>query len=102
MNTAFIGLDYIFDIVHPDGKLARGAGHALEEDLVGRINRCLAISREKGWLVILVKVGFAPGYVNLPRNSPFFGTADTVGALEFGTKGTDFHPDIWRISPTSS
>ena len=94
MNTAFVGLDYIFDIVHPDGKLTKGAGHALEKDLIARINRALTIAHDKHWLVILVKVGFAPGYVNLPRNSPFFGTADKAGALELGTKGTGIHPEI--------
>ena len=64
MNTAFIGLDYIFDIVHPDGLLAKSDGHALDDELIGKINRTLGISHDKGWLVILVKVGFAPGYVN--------------------------------------
>ena len=94
MSTAFIGLDYIYDIVHPEGKIAKAAGHALDEDLLGRINHALTVAHQNGWLIILVKVGFAPGYVNLPKNSPFFGSADTIGALELGTKGTEFHPGI--------
>jgi len=94
MSTAFIGLDYIFDIVHPDGALARGAGHSLDEGMIERINQALAISHDKGWLTILVKVGFEPGYVNHPKESPFFGPAAEYGALALGTAGTDFHPGI--------
>jgi nicotinamidase-related amidase len=66
MNTAFIGLDYIFDIVHPEGTLAKGGGYALSDAQIGRVNEALAASHEKGWLNILVKVAFAPGYVNQP------------------------------------
>ncbi len=94
MNTAFIGLDYIFDIVHKDGKLARGAGHALDSAMIERVNQALAVSKSKGWLTVLVKVGFEPGYVNHPGDSPFFGPAAQYGALELGTPGTEFHPDI--------
>jgi biuret amidohydrolase len=94
MNTAFIGLDYIVDITHPDGKLAKGTGLVLDDARIGRVNEALAISRGKGWLTILVKVGFAPGYVNQPKGSPIFGNADKAGALALGTHGTAFHPDI--------
>jgi biuret amidohydrolase len=94
MKTAFIGLDYIFDIVHPDGKLSRSSGPALERSVLAKANRALHISHDKGWLTALVKVAFAPGYVNQPKNSPFFGGAQKAGALELGTKGTEFHPDL--------
>jgi nicotinamidase-related amidase len=94
MNTAFIGLDYIFDIVHPEGKITKGAGHALDDEMIERINQALVISRDKGWLTILVKVGFEPGYVNHPKDSPFLGPAARYGALELGTGGTAFHPSI--------
>lgn len=94
MNTAFIGLDYIFDIIHEEGKLARGSAHVLDEAQIGRVNQALAIARAKGWLTVLVKVGFAAGYVNQPKNSPIFGSAHTTGALALGTPGTDFHSGI--------
>jgi biuret amidohydrolase len=94
VNTAFIGLDYIFDISHPEGKLAKGTAHALDDAMIGRVNEALAISREKAWLTILVKVGLAPGYVNQPKGSPIFGAADKAGVLELGTKGTEFHPAL--------
>jgi nicotinamidase-related amidase len=94
MNTAFIGLDYIFDIVHSDGKLTGSAGHALDDVFVERINQALSTARNRGWLTVLVKVGFEPRYVNHPKDSPFLGAAAQYGALELGTAGTSFHPAI--------
>jgi nicotinamidase-related amidase len=94
MNTAFIGLDYIVDIAHAEGKLAKGTGLVLDDARIQRVNEALAISRGKGWLTILVKVGFASGYVNQPKGSPIFGGADKAGALALGTRGTAFHPGI--------
>ena len=58
MSTAFIGLDYIFDIVHPSGKMAASAAHVAERGVIAKANQALAIARNKGWLTILVKVGF--------------------------------------------
>jgi biuret amidohydrolase len=94
MKTAFIGMDYIFDIVHPDGKLSRNSSQVLKRSVIAKVNRALHISRDKGWVTALVKVGFAPGYVNQPKDSPFFGNANKAGTLELGTKGTEFHPDL--------
>jgi biuret amidohydrolase len=83
-KAAFIGLDYIVDIMHPDGKLARSAEQARQRDVITHANRAMATAREKGWLNILVKVGFAPGYSELPRHSPLFGKAADFGALALG------------------
>jgi nicotinamidase-related amidase len=94
MKTAFIGLDYIFDIVHPDGKLPRNLAQVQKRSVIAKANRGLHISRDKGWLTVLVKVGFAPGYVNQPKDSPFFGGANKIGALELGTRGTEFPADL--------
>lgn len=94
MHTAFIGLDYIVDIMHPNGKIARAASQASERDVVGKANRVLAIARERDWLRVLVKVGFALSYLDQPKASPMFGKAHEVGALALGAKGTEFHPQL--------
>jgi len=41
MNTAFIGLDYIFDIIHPDGKLWRFSRPGADRDVITKVNRTL-------------------------------------------------------------
>jgi nicotinamidase-related amidase len=93
-TTAFIGLDYIVDIVHPEGKIARTAGHAAERGVIEKANRALALAKGKEWLTILIKVGFAKGYVDQPKHSPFFGRAHELGALALDGPGTAFHPDL--------
>ena len=81
MNTALIGLDYIVDITHPSGRPARCAAHVAERDVIAKANRALAIAQQLQWLRILVKVGFEPGYADLPRQSPVFGRAEEYGAF---------------------
>jgi nicotinamidase-related amidase len=39
MKTAFIGMDYIFDIVHPDGKLSRNSSQVLKRSVIAKVNR---------------------------------------------------------------
>lgn len=70
MNTALIGLDYIVDIMHPDGRIARCAEQAALRGVVARFNRALAVAEQLGWLRIAVRVGFEPGYPDLPEHSP--------------------------------
>ncbi|RCS25529.1 cysteine hydrolase [Phyllobacterium salinisoli] len=94
MDTALVCLDYIIDIMHPDGKIARTAEQAAKRDIIAKANRALAIAGDKGWLRILVKVGFAPGYTDQPKHSPLFGRVDELGALALGSHGTEFHPDL--------
>jgi nicotinamidase-related amidase len=94
MNTAFIGLDYIIDIMHPEGKIARSAAHAAQRRVVEHANQALSFAQSKGWLRVLVKVGFEPGYADLPAHSPLFGRAKSLGALALNGRGTAFHPDL--------
>lgn len=94
MNTAFIGLDYIFDIMEEGGKIAHSAPHATERNCIENANKALKIARHKGWLTILVKVGFSRLYQEQPKHSPIFGKTHTSGILKLGTKGTEFHSKL--------
>ena len=94
MTTAFVGLDYINDIAHTDGRIARSSRHAAERHVIAAANRCLALARSREWLTVLVKVGFASTYVDQPKCSPLFGRVHELGALDLGDAGTDFHPDL--------
>ena len=73
--TAVPGLDCIFDITHPDGKITRPAKPTGERDVIAAANHALAVGRFKAWLTILVKLGFARGYVDQPKGSAVFGRA---------------------------
>ena len=87
-------IDYIIDIMHPDGKIARAAQHAAARGVISKANQALAIAGDKGWLRVLVKVGFAPGYADQPKHSPLFGRVNESEALKLGSRGTEFHPDL--------
>ncbi len=60
MNTALIGLDYIVDIMHPDGRIARCAEQAALRGVVARFNRALAVAEQRGWLRIAVRWASSP------------------------------------------
>lgn len=94
MKTAFIALDYIIDITHPEGKIARSAGQVSSRNVIAKANEALAFARSRDWLVVLVKVGFSPEYREQPKASPMFGRAHEFGALKLGERGTEFHPDL--------
>jgi len=94
MKTALIAIDFINDITHPKGKISHCAGHTSERGAIAKANRALAIGRQHGWLNILVKVGFDSSYLEQPKHSLLFGRAHEFGAIELGTEGTDFHPDL--------
>ncbi|MDF0605841.1 cysteine hydrolase [Neisseriaceae bacterium TC5R-5] len=94
MKTAFIGLDYIMDITHPSGKIAAAAKQVSERNIIAHANQVLAHARSQNWLIVQVKVGFGPGYQNHPARSPFFGPIRQLNALQLGSSGTDFHPDL--------
>lgn len=93
-DTALIGLDYIVDIMHPDGMIARAAQQAAERDIVGAFNTALGTAADNGWLTVLVTVGFHPGYPELSVTSPMFSAAGRLGALRLGGPGTSFHPEL--------
>ena len=71
MRTAFVGLDYIIDIMHPQGKIARAAEQAIERRIIEKANQVLRIATQKNWLKILVKVGFSPDYSDSTQTLPF-------------------------------
>jgi biuret amidohydrolase len=93
-KTAFIGLDYIIDIVDPSGKIAGSAAQVRERGIIAKANEALKIAREKDWLGVLVKVGFSVNYKDQPKHSPLFGRANEFGALPLGERGTEFHPGL--------
>lgn len=89
-STALLVIDFINDIAHPKGKIARSAERIAANRVVDRANQAIAHARKNHWLLIFVKVGFYPGYVECPKHSPLFGAAAQHGALLLGSWGTEF------------
>lgn len=93
-HSALIVIDLINDIVHPDGKIARAAGHVRERGIIAKVNALSERARAAGAMVAMVRVAFAPDYSNAPRQSPLFGRVAELGALRNGDWGTQFHADL--------
>ncbi|WP_108651190.1 isochorismatase family cysteine hydrolase [Dongshaea marina] len=94
MKKALLVIDFINDIVHPDGKISSCAAHTREQNAIAHANQALAYAREQGWLTILVKVGFESNYHAQPKDSPIFGKANQFRAVELGSFGTDFYETL--------
>jgi len=99
MKKALIMIDYINDIVHPDGKISGCAKMIQESNIIEKCNQVLKYVRKEEWLVIWVKVAFDSAYTEVGKNSPIFTNAKNKSALIKDTWGTDFiekldyHPD---------
>jgi len=93
MENALVLIDFINDIVAPEGKLA-GKGYAefaARHGTLKRVTELLEKTRERDCAVIHVRVGFSPDYREQPKGSPLFGHAGKMGALMLGSWGTEFH-----------
>lgn len=95
-KKAFVVMDFVNEIVHPDGKF-KGKGYA---DFVARhkvlenLRTAISKARSEGYLIVFVKVGFSKSYVEQPKNSVLFGKANDFKALTLDTWATEFHSDI--------
>ncbi len=92
MSTAIIAIDYINEIVHPDGKLA-GKGYAefvAEHGTIGKVRRLVEKAGEAELLTVAVRVAFSPDYADHPADSPLFAAARPNGALMAETWATEF------------
>jgi nicotinamidase-related amidase len=94
MKTALLVLDFINDIVHPDGKIAASAGFVKENNVMAHANDTIAFARKNNIPVVFVKVGFSSGYKECPLSSPIFSKAKQLQALQLNTWGTEFHDEI--------
>lgn len=93
MKTALLILDFINDIVHPDGKIAASAEFVKENNVMAHANNAIAFARKNGIPVVFIKVGFSSGYKECPESSPIFSRAKQQ-ALQLNTWGTEFHDEI--------
>lgn len=88
LSKALIMIDYINDIIHPQGKIASCAKMVEENGVIAKCNAMLDYARKNNWLIIWIIVGFSKGYPEIPKNSPLFSKAKEFGALQLGEWGT--------------
>jgi len=94
MRSALLVLDFINDIAHAKGKIARSAERIAAHRVIENANQVIAHARAQHWPIYFVKVGFHPGYIDCPKHSPMFSPAAQHGALLLGSWGTQFHEKL--------
>ncbi|WP_025821144.1 cysteine hydrolase family protein [Shewanella marina] len=94
MKKALIVIDFINDIVHPQGKIASCAQQVQDHDVISHANHAITWARANSILPIFIKVGFNPSYQDVPTQSPMFGAVSKHQALALNHWGTEFHQDL--------
>lgn len=98
VTSALLVIDFINDIVHPDGKIANTAEFVKQHQVIAKANEAIQFAREQNFLLLFVKVGFTVQYLECPKNSPIFGKAKQFQALQLHSWGTEFHHEL-AINP---
>ncbi|WP_394209103.1 cysteine hydrolase family protein [Enterovibrio calviensis] len=94
MLNALIVIDFINDIVHPQGKIPSCALQVSQKQVIENANVAIRWARAHHHLLVFIKVGFHPSYQDQPKRSPMFGKANEIGALKLDAWGTQFHDDL--------
>ena len=94
MKALLLTLDFINDITHPKGKIARYADRIERNQTIERANQAIAHVRQNNWPIAHVRVGFDATYAQCPKHSPMFGPAAEHRALQLDSWGTAFHDKL--------
>ena len=94
MSKLLLVIDFINDIVHPEGKRSSVAPYVTEHQVIQHANQAISFARSNDIDIVHVKVGFNSNYKECPTNSPLFSSAKKDDALLLGTWGTEFHKDL--------
>ena len=88
MKKLLLVIDFINDIVDPEGKICSVADYVYQHGVMASANRAIAKFRQDNAPIVHVKVGFSAHYDEAPKNSPMFGERlRALGALKLGSWG---------------
>jgi len=96
MNSIYLVLDMINDLVHEDGPNGKkGYGPILaRRNTIANTAEALRKARAAGIRIGYVRVGFSPDYRECPPTSKIFQGAKRAGLFRLGTWGTEIHPAL--------
>lgn len=96
MKKALLLIDFVNENVSKDGKMA-GKGYPAyceKYNVLGKAEKLLSAFRNKGYLVVHVRIGFSSDYKEQPISSPLFGAANKFGAFKIGAWGDEFYDTL--------
>ncbi len=97
MSDSLLLIDFVNDIVHPEGKIAAMGtpAHVVEQQAIANARRVLDSIRERQTKVVFVRVAFSEGHSELDGlDAPFYAAHRANGWLVRDTWGTEFHSDL--------
>jgi nicotinamidase-related amidase len=94
MKKAIITLDIINDLCSSKGKVARYPDRISENKVIAKINSITSWGRNKECLIIHVRLGFRPHYLDSSFISPIFGKAKANKALSIDEWGGQFCKEL--------
>lgn len=94
MKKAIITLDIINDICSSEGKIARYPDRISENKIIEKINSITSWGRNKECLIIHVRLGFRPHYLDSSSISPIFGKSKANKALLIDEWGGQFCKEL--------
>jgi len=94
--TAVLALDLQNEIVHPEGKIGRGAlaASVAERNLLARARRVMEAARRREKPVVHVRLGFRADHADALSVAPRVARLKEQGAAVLGTWGTDFPAEV--------
>lgn len=98
MKAAFITLDFINDLVHPDSQVSLVARQIADNEIISNTNEALNWAREHKMTIIHSRMGFSPGYPEGSHASQRFKSVMEHGAFLLNTWGTEFYSDL-QVNP---
>ncbi|MEM1312383.1 MAG: isochorismatase family cysteine hydrolase [Patescibacteria group bacterium] len=96
MNKALVLVDFINEIVHPEGKLAaKGYAEYIERHhTLDQVNSLIHSARDKSCRILRVNIQFDVNYSNRPNKSLLFASAEKFGVLKANTWSTETISDL--------
>lgn len=96
-KEALIVIDYINEMVSPEGKIAKGRGYPTfltERDVIPTLNQLIEEYATSGSLIVFVSLAFKKDWVDQPKQSKIFGKAHEFEVLQEGTWSTQIIDDV--------
>lgn len=93
-NKALLVIDFINDIVNPEGKTKSCAEFCQTYPVFEKANQAIEYAKQNSIPVIFVKVGFSKNYIECPESSMVFSKAKQFQALQLGEWDTEFDQRI--------
>ena len=95
-KSFLLTINFINDIVHPDGKFSSAASYVKEHNVIEHANKAIKAVREKKIPIIFIKLGFSANYLEWPASSPLYSHVKEHKALQLNTWGAEFHQQ-WDV-----